>query len=265
MIWYACKQCGKRHGRAENLSGTMVFCECGCGNRVPWSSSVPEPTPEESPAPIPLPLPPPPAPSGRPLPSIPLPPRRFDDDYDQPRHGRDDEPLPPFRSRSRRVGRRVNPKFCLNHDESASEHTCAQCHLPFCSKCVLTLQGETLCGPCKNFKVRGMQRPSRVSALATVAAVVAMVSGPVSFCLTMLGAGTQSQGGGVGAVLFSIVGLLPPVGALALSLWALNDIESKPRTSGRALAMTGFGAGLIGILWAATVTMLMLLKSIQAQ
>ena len=43
MIWFACKQCGKRHGRAESLVGTLVFCECGQGNRVPWASTVPEP------------------------------------------------------------------------------------------------------------------------------------------------------------------------------------------------------------------------------
>ena len=56
MIWFACKQCGKRHGRAEHLSGTLVFCECGHGNRVPWSSTVAEPEPEEA-APLPPPRP----------------------------------------------------------------------------------------------------------------------------------------------------------------------------------------------------------------
>src|SRR6516164_6467007 len=49
MIWFACKQCGKRHGRGEHLAGTLVFCECGHGNRVPWSSTIPEPAPEPPP------------------------------------------------------------------------------------------------------------------------------------------------------------------------------------------------------------------------
>ena len=43
MIWFGCKKCGKRHGKAESLCGTLVFCDCGFGNRVPWSSTVPEP------------------------------------------------------------------------------------------------------------------------------------------------------------------------------------------------------------------------------
>ncbi len=261
MIWYACKKCGKRHGRAENLSGTMVFCECGFGNRVPWSSTVPEPTAEESSVPIPLPLPPP---AGRPrpsIPSIPLPPRDFDDS----RRGRRDEPpLPPFRSKPRKESRRVNPKFCLNHDELPTEHTCAQCHLPFCSKCVLDIQGEVLCGPCKNFKVRGMQRPTHITPLSTVTAVGALVAGPICFCLSWIGVGLQLQGvAGPGALFFGLVGLLLPIGVLVLSFWALKDIESKPRTGGRALALTGTAAGLVGVLWCVTVSLIMLVKLTQ--
>ena len=184
MIWYACKQCGKRHGKAEHQAGVLVFCECGFGNRVPLASTVPEPEQEESPAPIPLPLPP----SSRPTAAVdPAPPR--DDNEPRPRS---DEPLPPFRPKPRREYRRVNPKFCLNHDELPTEFTCAHCHLPFCSKCVLDLQGEKLCGPCKNFKVRGMQRPNRLSPLATGAAVVGLVAGPISFCLSWMGAGQQA-------------------------------------------------------------------------
>ena len=60
MIWFACKQCGKSHGRGEHLAGTLVFCECGHGNRVPWSSTIAEPEPEEAmPAPPPRPRVPP--------------------------------------------------------------------------------------------------------------------------------------------------------------------------------------------------------------
>src|SRR5438445_719565 len=111
MIWFACKKCGKRHGRAEGLSGTMVFCECGFGNRVPWSSTAEEP--EESAAPVPLPLPPPPP--ARPRSATPIP---F---LDEPRPGRPSEPPPPFRPKPKKDYRRVNPKFCLNHDELPTE------------------------------------------------------------------------------------------------------------------------------------------------
>src|SRR6185437_14968089 len=118
MIWFACKQCGKRHGRAEHLAGTLVFCECGHGNRVPWSSTVPESEPEEArPAPLP--------PSRVPRPS-------FDDDRPEP------EFLRPRRTRERR---RINSGYCLNHEETPKEATCEACHCSFCSACVVTLQG----------------------------------------------------------------------------------------------------------------------------
>jgi len=35
MIWFACKQCGKRHKQPEDAAGSLIFCECGQANRVP--------------------------------------------------------------------------------------------------------------------------------------------------------------------------------------------------------------------------------------
>src|SRR5437764_9295277 len=98
MIWFACKQCGKRHGRAESLVGTLVFCECGQGNRVPWASTVPEP---EAP-----PEPPPPA-------SAPARPRP----RPAPEEDEDDLP-PPVAQPLRRTPevRRPNPKYTLTPD-----------------------------------------------------------------------------------------------------------------------------------------------------
>ena len=64
MIWFACKQCGKRHSRAESSIGTLIFCECGQANTVPWESTVEAPPVTEAPEPLPaapaapLPLPP---------------------------------------------------------------------------------------------------------------------------------------------------------------------------------------------------------------
>ena len=267
MIWFACKQCGKRHGRAESLSGTMVFCECGHGNRVPWSSTAAEP--EDSPAPDPLPLPPPPPgpgpgrPSAGPRQSTPIP---FLDEEEERRPGRPAEPLPlPFRPKPKREYRRVNPKYCLNHDELPTEHTCSQCRLPFCSKCVVTLQGEVLCGPCKNFKVRGLQRPTRLTPLSIVAAVLGVAAGLISFCLSMAGGTSQAQSaGGVMAALFGLVALLPPGGALVMSFYALHEIESKPRVGGRALAMTGAVASLVGLVWTVGVLLIIAVKAVQS-
>src|SRR5271169_2112243 len=49
MIWFTCKKCGKTHGRADNSAGTMIFCDCGAGNTVPWESTTAEPA-----APLPV-------------------------------------------------------------------------------------------------------------------------------------------------------------------------------------------------------------------
>jgi hypothetical protein len=123
------------------------------------------------------------------------------------------------------------------------------------------LQGKTLCGPCKNFRIRGLHRPARVPGLAVVALVVGLVSGPVSFCLTT--AGASAQGGPVVAVLLSVVGLVLPVGGLVVSWLALREIETKPNLGGRGLAMTGATTSLIGALWCATVAFLVIIKMAQ--
>jgi hypothetical protein len=263
MIWFACKQCGKRHGRADNLAGTLVFCECGQGNRVPWSSTVPEPeTPE----------PPPPAPPRRPAepaPQVPSWLRRrpslsSPEDEDEPDFppGHEPDRFPP-RRRPRAV-RRPNPAFCLNHDEAPSEHTCAACRLRFCSACVITLQGQTLCGPCKNFRVRGLHRAARITPLAILALVIALVSGPVAVVLTFMAFGAYITGGRAGGpVVLCLLGLILPVAGLVLGGLALRDIETRPNVAGRSLALTGATTGLIGVLWSLTIAGILVLKHLQ--
>ena len=44
MIWFACKQCGKTHGRPDSAIGATIFCDCGCGLLVPWESTAAEPS-----------------------------------------------------------------------------------------------------------------------------------------------------------------------------------------------------------------------------
>ncbi len=243
MIWFACKQCGKKHGRAESLAGTLVFCDCGQGNRVPWSSTTAEPEPAEEP----------PAPAAPPRPR-PWAPPRGDDDR-QP-----DFPVP----RRRREVRRPNPHYCLNHDDVASEQTCADCRGSFCAACVVTLQGRTLCGPCKNFRVRGINRPTHVSAMAIVSFVVALVSGPVSVILGFMAVGmhvtSDSVGGGV---LLCLLALALPGVALVLAWLALREIETKPRVGGRALAASGATTALAGVLWAVGIATMMIVRQVQ--
>jgi hypothetical protein len=270
MIWFACKQCGKRHGRSDDLVGTMVFCDCGSGNLVPWASTLeaPEPMDAEE-APMPLPLPPrteriPPLPAEhrpaprRPQPSRPVPP-------EAPQRTELPESEAQRQRQRRREARRINSLYCLNHEDTPSEKTCDDCRVSFCSACVLQLQGKTLCGPCKNFRLRSLSRPPRLAPKAIVALIVSLVGGPVTFCLSAGGAGLQVNGTGPPAltVLMILVGLLLPAGGLILSALALRDIETRPHVGGRALAMTGATTALVGILWSLTVGILVLLKHSQ--
>src|SRR5262249_27753210 len=106
--------------------------------------------------------------------------RRDEEEEDDEPPPRGDRPLP---SRRFLEGRRINPAFCLNHDETPSTVGCDACRQRFCEACVIKLEGKTLCGPCKNFRLRGMGRAAPVTAWSVLALVVALVSGPVAFCL----------------------------------------------------------------------------------
>lgn len=136
--------------------------------------------------------------------------------------------------------------------------------MAFCSACVVELHGRPVCGPCKNFRLRGLSRPARLAPLAVVALVVALASGPVAFCLPTIAASWQVNGGPViVTVLVSLVGLAFPLLALTLAWKALREIETKPHLGGRSLALTGAATGLVGMLWSTTVAALMIAKQLQ--
>jgi hypothetical protein len=269
MIWFTCKQCGKRHGRADNLVGTLVFCECGHGNRVPWASTTAEPEVPEAEVLPPRPAPPPPpAPEERrPERQRPFPPltrgRVEEDEDDRPPSRpweRAGEGLPEPKRRPPEL-RRVRPNFCYHHDEVASEHTCAECRLPFCSACVVTLQGRTLCGPCKNFHLSGLSRPPRVVPYAVVALVLGLVSGPVTLVLTFFAVGLHMhQGTAAAGVLLCLLSLILPGSALVLAWLGLRQIETQAQAGGRALATSGGSIALVGVLWSLTVALLLVGK-----
>jgi hypothetical protein len=251
MIAFACKQCRKRHTRPDSQAGTLVFCECGQGNRVPWTSSV---TAESIPDAVPVPArePPPAPPRPRPIPQAALPAEK-----------RTPEPALPLR-KPERVFRKVNPNFCLQHDEDASEATCAGCKLPFCHRCVVSIQGQSLCGPCKNFRIAGLGQPPRVLPLAVVALVVSLVSGPVTLILSLVAMGLHiGEGSTAGAVVLCLMAVALPVTGLTLAGMALRQIESRPRVGGRALATSGACAALVGVLWCVTVIGLVVVKHFQ--
>ena len=247
MIAFICKQCQKRHSRPDTQAGTLVFCECGQGNRVPWDTPA---AGGDFPEAIPVAFPTPTHPARpRPVPaaSAPMPSRSLPADDRRP-----ELPLP-----SRKPGllfRKINPNFCLHHDESDAEAACDACKLPFCKLCVVSIQGRTLCGPCKNFQIAGMGQPPRVLPLAVVSLVVSLVSGPVTLILTLVAMGLHiGEGATGGAVVLCLLAVLLPAAGLWLTGSALRQIESRPQVGGRALAASGACVALIGVLWCLTV------------
>lgn len=240
MIWFACKECGKRHHRPEEAVGTLVFCACGAGNRVPWESTVPA---EEGPAEPTEPVPVPATPWGegaRPA-------------------AEDDEPAP---RRARRAAPRPrDPAHCLNHPDAAATHTCADCREAFCDGCVVALQGRTLCGPCKNFRLRTRERPLTPSAFAIMALVVGLMSGPWGFCLMIAMAGKGGVSAGVLAF-FGILGIGVPLVALGLGLKGVWDVNHRPRLAGRGFAVTGMTLAAAGLLWCLTLLLLVAYKQV---
>lgn len=227
MITFACKRCGQRMSRPESRAGTLVFCDCGQGNRVPWDS------PPEAPRRVLDALPAPEAPAP---PELPLP--------------------------SRRPGRllgKVNPNFCFNHDDDPAEATCAACRLPFCHRCVLTLQDQTLCGPCKNFRLARLGRPRRLLPLAVVALVASLSSAPPALILSLAAAGLyQSEGVAGASVALCLVAMALPLTGLALSALAVRRLDDRPQAGGAGLASSGVCVAMAGAAWCAAVAAVVL-------
>ncbi len=170
--------------------------------------------------------------------------------------------MPPRRVRARH---RPNPAYCLNHDETPREATCDACHASFCSACVVALQGQTLCGPCKNFRVRGLSRPARLAPLALLAFILALVSTVVSLFLTFMAIGVYMtlENGVVVALVFCLIALVLASGELVLGWLALRQIDGKAHLAGRGLAMTGVTAGLAGVVWSSAIALLSIVKQWQ--
>jgi hypothetical protein len=223
MIWFSCGKCGKTHGRPETSIGSLVFCECGQGNRVPWESTAAEPPP----APLPM------ATAG--TPQVPtLAPITFD----APASG-SAPPVSDGGRRRRGASERRDSNFCFNHSSTPKSAACEDCGESFCASCLVTLEGASLCGPCKNFRVRTLELPPSSSATATFSLVIALLTGSIlGFCLL-------PWGGAPGIAILSLLTLLPQMLALGLGMRALYLCEQEPRFGGQALAITGVAtAGL---------------------
>jgi hypothetical protein len=236
MIWFSCVQCGRRHQRPEEAAGTLVFCECGYGNRVPWESTAPE-------------EPPPPPPRRRPAEAYPAeedPPRR------RPAEAHPGEEELPPRTRRRRGEsddyRRRDRSRCLQHPDAPVEQTCEACGEGFCAACVVPLQGQTLCGPCKNYRVHTQNLPPSPSAMAILCLVLGLVGGPFALCLTP---SVLTAGGPVNGVvaLIGILGFAVLVATFVFGALALLKTESNPRIQGQSLAITGMVSALVSLIF----------------
>jgi hypothetical protein len=220
MIWFACKQCGKRLKQSESAAGSLVFCDCGQANRVPWESTIaaPEEPPPEREAPA-------------------------DDTQERER---------PRRRRRRETPPPRDPAYCFNHEDAASEQTCADCGEHFCAACVVDVRGKTLCGPCKNYRIARMQRSPRVSGMAIASLIMALVGGPLGFCIAIMGI-WPSQQSPAWAIVLGAAEMIVPAVALVLGLLSLREIENNPGIGGRALAIIGSATAVIGVVWAVTM------------
>ncbi len=209
MIWFACKSCGKRHKQPVEAAGSLVFCECGQSNRVPWESTVPAPREATEP---------------------------------EPRRGRRRGRLP------------RDPAVCLNHEDQPSAHTCLDCGEAFCARCLVEFQGARLCGPCKNYRVRKLQRPPRTGGLAVAALIVGLVGAPLVFCGTLTAIGSRTP---TAVLVGGLVGMVLGGAGLVLGLAGLLQAEGAEGRGGQAMAMTGAALGTAALVWSLSLVVIM--------
>jgi hypothetical protein len=233
MIWFACGQCGKLHGRPESAVGSLVFCECGHGNRVPWESTASPPDPAAEPA-VPAVVLPAQPPKLAPVPV-----------------GEERLPVPPPRPARRVRSRRRDPERCFNHPELPSEATCADCQENFCKQCVTQLEDKVLCGPCKNYRFRVLARPPRVSGMAIAGVIVALIGAPLALFIVL-----PLTAAGANPFLALAIGLTPQLVAGLLGGLALRTTFTNPRLAGQALAVTAVVTAVTSCLLLGALAML---------
>jgi hypothetical protein len=208
MIRFTCKQCGKVYERPKYAAGSMVFCDCGTGNTIPWENdpAVPPPLPSDPNAP--LPVVPVTVPLARPVAAVPV----------------------------------ATASGCFNHPGTPATQTCADCGGRFCEDCVLTIEGQVRCGPCKNFHVRTLNRSAQMSVAAIFSLMVALAAGPIALFAQLMGIGL----GSVQAVLVTtVVSVGIELVAIVLAVYALSNLEQDARIAGRGAAISGLITGLV--------------------
>ena len=219
MISFSCQQCGKTHSRPESACGATIFCECGTGTMVPWESTAAEPLAAPPLADLPA--------------ALKLEPVTFD--------AAPSKSAPPARVRKRGRPRRRDPQFCLNHEEIGRQAACAACGESFCGACLVSFDTGVLCGPCKNYRVKNLQRARPPSNLSIVSMLLALLSAPVTLALL--------PAGRAGFPWLSLLAIVPQGLAAALAVLALREAAKDPYAAGRSLAFTGLvGAAVTTVL-----------------
>lgn len=230
MIWFRCKNCGKTHGRADNSAGTMVFCDCGHGNTVPWESTAAPPAAPPVAAEMPK------APDLGPIQfdpvaststgSSPAPPARPGSYPYEPPSVDDD------RLYRRGRGEKRDPDFCFNHQRRPQAGACADCQENFCADCLVRFQGMNLCGPCKNFRARRQELPPTASTLAVVSVLISLIVGPLMMCLLLSNRSEAMR-------VLCWISLAIQAVAIGLGVWALWEAEGERKGGGQWVALTG--------------------------
>jgi hypothetical protein len=226
MIWFTCHKCGKTLGRPETSAGAFVFCDCGQGLTVPWDSTVEAPPQAPTVAAPPLP------------PMVPVPVGEEKIPVAR-RPAQADAPPPPTAARPPEIDldvRRREPTVrsracCFNHQDRPVVLKCADCDEGFCTDCLVQFKGKTLCGPCKNFRLREPVRSGTLSGKALTGVILALCSAPLVMCVWPFGATSF-------VVLLCVLGLLAQMAAAALGVLALRETELNPKLAGRPLAIT---------------------------
>jgi hypothetical protein len=136
----------------------------------------------------------------------------------------------------------------LQHPNVPTEQTCEACGEGFCAACVVSVKGQTLCGPCKNYRVQVLNTPPSPSTLAIFTLVLGLISLPFGWCLT-----PAPFGGGpanVVVILFAFLAIGVLISTFILGTLALRKTETNPRLQGQSLAITGMVSALVTLIFA---------------
>jgi predicted Zn finger-like uncharacterized protein len=137
---------------------------------------------------------------------------------------------------------------CFNHDDAPAVHRCVDCGEPFCAACLVLLQKKTVCGPCKDFRLRLLERPPRTSGLAILALVLGLAGTSFGICLTALQQSAHPQAW-TRAVVLGALGLCAPLLTFMTGADALRAIARTTKLHGHALAIVGMAVAGLGTLW----------------